>query len=148
VAIGTSLPELATSMLAAFRGQRDIAVGNVVGSNLFNLMCVLGGTAVISDQGIPVSDNALSLDFPVMLAATFVLLPIFWNGFEIKRWEGALLAVFYVVYVLYVILDSGNHGASELLGPAALIVTPLVLVTFTVTGVQGWRRHRAGQLTV
>jgi cation:H+ antiporter len=142
VAIGTSLPELATSVLAAIRGQRDIAVGNVVGSNLFNLMSVLGLTGIVSGD-IPVSDGALRLDFPVMLAATVVLLPIFWNGFEIRRWEGTVLLAFYAVYVVYLVLDANDHDAAELVGPAALFVGGLALVTFAAAGYQGWRRLKA-----
>jgi cation:H+ antiporter len=144
VAIGTSLPEFATSMLAAFRGERDIAVGNVVGSNLFNLMCVLGLTGIVSSDGVNVSEASLRLDFPVMLAATIVLVPIFWNGFQIKRWEGFVLAAFYIAYVAYLIVDANDSDAADVIGPAALIVTPLVLMTFAVTGFQGWRRHRSG----
>jgi cation:H+ antiporter len=142
VAIGTSLPELATSIMAAIRGQRDIAVGNVIGSNLFNLMSVLGLSAVVSSDGIPVSDVSLRLDLPVMLAATVVLVPIVWNGFEIRRWEGLVLIAFYAVYVLYLVLDASDSSAARVIGPAALIVAPLVVMTFAVTGFQGWRRHR------
>jgi cation:H+ antiporter len=145
VAVGTSLPELATSMLAAFRGQRDIAVGNVVGSNLFNLLSVLGLTGLVSPDGVSVTDASLRLEFPVMLAATFVLVPIFWNGFQIKRWEGFVLLAFYVVYVTYLVLDASDSDAADVVGPAALIVTPLVLMTFAVTGYQGWRRHRRAE---
>ena len=107
VAIGTSLPELATSILAAVRGQRDIAVGNVIGSNLFNLMSVLGLTSIVSSDGIPVSDSSLRLDFPVMLAATVVLVPIVWNGARIRRWEGLVLMGFYAAYVAYLVSDAG-----------------------------------------
>ena len=107
VAIGTSLPELATSILAAVRGQRDIAVGNVIGSNLFNLMSVLGLTSIVSRDGIPVSDSSLRLDFPVMLAATIVLVPIVWNGARIRRWEGLVLMGFYAAYVAYLVSDAG-----------------------------------------
>jgi cation:H+ antiporter len=148
VAIGTSLPEFATSMLAAYRGQRDIAVGNVVGSNIFNLMCVLGASGLLAGDGIPVSDAALRLDFPVMLAVSVVLLPIVWNGFMIKRWEGLLLCAFYVVYVVYLILDSNDHDASSVVGPAALLVSGLVLLTLSVAGYQGWRRHQASGLPI
>ena len=148
VAVGTSLPEFATSMLAAFRGERDIAVGNVVGSNIFNLLCVLGGAGLLADGGIPVTDGALRLDFPVMLAASFVLLPIVWNGFMIKRWEGLLLCAFYVVYVVYLILDSNDHEATDVVGPAAFIAGALVVLTFCVAGYQGWRRHRASGATL
>ena len=148
VAIGTSLPEFATSMLAAFRGQRDIAVGNVVGSNLFNLMCVLGLTGIVSPDGVTVSDASLRLDFPVMLAATVVLIPIFWNGFQIKRWEGFVLIAFYVAYVAYLVLDASDSAAADVVGPATLIVAPLVAMTFAVTGFQGWRRHREARAQV
>lgn len=143
VAIGTSLPELATSVLAALRGERDIAVGNVVGSNLFNLLLVLGATSAVSSDGIAVSDAALRLDLPVMLAATFVLLPILWTGFEIRRWEGIVMVLFYVAYVTFLVLDASDHAAADVVGPAVLLVTPLVLLTFSVLGVQAWRRHRA-----
>lgn len=118
VAIGTSLPELATSLLASFRGQRDIAVGNVVGSCLFNLLCVLGLTGIVSSDPIPVADSSLRIDFPVMLAATFVLLPILWKRFEIKRWHGIVLMASYALYVTFLIVDSGGTDAA---GAVALL---------------------------
>jgi len=142
VAAGTSLPELATSVLAAIRGQRDIAVGNVVGSNIFNLLAVLGASAAVSDAGIAVNDEAIRLDFPVMIVATIVLIPICWNGFMIKRWEGAVLVGFYVAYVVYLILSAGDATAPELYRTMLMIVVPLALLTFSVAGFQGWRRHR------
>lgn len=144
VAIGTSLPELATSLMAALRGQRDIAVGNVVGSNLFNLLSVLGLAGLVAPDGIPVTSGSLRIDFPVMLAATVVLLPIVWRGFKIERWEGFVFVAFYAVYVTFLVLDAGDHDAAGVLGPAALVVAPLVTLGFSVAGVQAWRRHRAG----
>jgi len=144
VAIGTSLPELATSLMAAIRGERDIAVGNVVGSNLFNLMSVLGLTSLVSPDPIPVADASLRIDFPVVLAATVVLLPIVWRGFRIERWEGVVLIAAYVVYVTFLVLDANDHEATSTVGTFALIVAPLVLLGFSVTGVQAWRRHRLG----
>lgn len=145
VAVGTSLPELATSVMAAYRGERDIAVGNVVGSNLFNLLSVLGATSLVSGA-IPVRAESLRVDYPVMIAATVVLLPIFWNGFRIKRWEGILLMGFYLVYVTYLVLDATDNEARDWLGPAALVVAPLVILTFSVAGFQGWRAHRSAAL--
>ena len=141
VAIGTSLPELATSILAAFRGQRDIAVGNVVGSCLFNLMCVLGLTGIVSPDGVNVGDSSLRLDFPVMIAATIVLVPIMWNGFQIKRWEGLVLTAFYAAYLAYLVLAEGDSAAADVVAPAVLLAAPLVMMTFAVTGYQGWRRY-------
>jgi cation:H+ antiporter len=143
VAIGTSLPELATSVLASIRGERDIAVGNVIGSNLFNIMFVLGMSSVVSSDGVAVQDSAIRLDIPVMIAATIVLLPIFWNGFQIKRWEGAVLMGFYVLYVLYLLLDTNDHSAIGTVGPAIFFVVCLGMLGFSVTGYQGWRQHRA-----
>lgn len=143
VAAGTSLPELATSVLAAIRGQRDIAVGNVVGSNIFNLLGVLGLSGAISSNGIPVTDEALRLDLPVMIVSALVLIPVCWNGFMIKRWEGFLMMAYYVAYVAYLIFRANDSDATDFMRTAALIVVPLTLVTFSVTGFQGWRRHRA-----
>lgn len=142
VAIGTSLPELATSALAAFRGERDIAVGNVIGANLFNLLGVLGLSGFVAKSGIAVGDVALSLDFPVMLAATVVLLPMIWNRFQILRWEGAVLAGFYLAYVAYLVLEAGDNGAADWILTAAWIVVPILLLTVSTAGFQGWRRHR------
>jgi cation:H+ antiporter len=143
VAIGTSLPELATSVMASIRGERDIAVGNVIGSNLFNIMFVLGMSSVVSPNGVAVQESAIRLDIPVMIGATIVLLPICWNGFQIKRWEGFLLVGFYVLYVLYLLLDTNDHSATSVVGPAVFFVASLSLLGFSVTGYQGWRRHRA-----
>lgn len=146
VAAGTSLPELATSVMAAYRGQRDIAVGNVVGSSLYNLLGVLGSSAALSSSGIPVDRELIRLDFPVMLAAALVLIPICWNGFAIKRWEGMLLAAFYVAYVAYLVMDAGDSSAPELFRVMMLIVIPIVLIAFTATGIQGWRKYRTAHL--
>jgi len=145
VAAGTSLPELATSVLAAIRGQRDIAVGNVVGSNIFNLLAVLGASAAVSRNGVAVNSEVIRLDFPVMLAATIVLLPICWNGFMIKKWEGSLLVLFYVAYVAYLIMEAGESTAPELFRTAMLIIVPLVMLVYGAAGFQGWRKHRAAQ---
>ncbi|HPC81996.1 MAG TPA: calcium/sodium antiporter [Thermoanaerobaculaceae bacterium] len=126
IAIGTSLPEAATSVLAAVRGQRDIAVGNVVGSNLFNLLGVLGLTAAASPAGVPVAPAALRFDLPVMLAVALVCLPIFISDSTISRAEGALLLTCYGFYLAYLVLGASGHEAQEVVGTAALcFVVPL-----------------------
>ena len=99
VAAGTSLPEVATSVMAALRGQRDIAVGNVVGSNIFNILVVLGGSAALSPKDIAVPTNVLKADFPIMLAVVCLLFPIVYTEHTISRWEAALLLLGYGGYV-------------------------------------------------
>jgi cation:H+ antiporter len=111
IAAGTSLPEVATSIIAGLRGERDIAVGNVVGSNLFNILVVLGLTAVISPFGLQVADAAVNFDMPVMTAAAVLCLPIFFVNYRIGRWEGALFLSYYILYALYLILAQSEHDA-------------------------------------
>jgi cation:H+ antiporter len=106
VAAGTSLPEVATSFVATYRGERDVAVGNVVGSNVFNILSVLGASAFVSPIGLPVSSDAVLVDIPVMLAVTIACVPVFLTRTSIDRWEGALMLVCYIAYVMYLILDA------------------------------------------
>ena len=97
VAIGTSLPELATSVVAALRGEGDIAVGNVVGSNVFNLLGILGIAATVS----PLERGGIGLfDLGTMLFLTFLLFPLMRSGFQLARWEGALLVSCYAAYLV------------------------------------------------
>ncbi|MCQ4319826.1 calcium/sodium antiporter [Stutzerimonas stutzeri] len=144
IAIGTSLPELATSIMAAFRGERDIAVGNIVGSNIFNLLCVLGLASLVSPQAIGVSSNALAFDFPVMIAVAVACLPIFFAGYCIKRWEGALFVAYYVAYTLYLVLTSTGRPLAEVFGDAMIgYVLPLTAVTLVVIAGRAWKTQRA-----
>lgn len=135
VAVGTSLPELATSIIAVRRGERDLAVGNVVGSNIFNIGVVLGLPALISLEGIPVSAAAVAFDIPVMLAAAVALLPVAFTGFAIARWEGILFVGLYLAYTGYVVLTATAHDALEGFTAAmAWFVLPLIaatLISFT-----------------
>lgn len=106
VAAGTSLPEVATSVIASIRGERDIAVGNVVGSNIFNLLSVLGLSSVVSPAGISVQESAVQFDIPVMIGVALLCLPVFFTGYRISRWNGALFLFFYVAYTVYLILNA------------------------------------------
>ncbi len=142
VAVGTSLPELATSVLAAAKGERDLAVGNVIGSNMFNLLAVLGLTAAVSPSPLPVPDEALSLDFPVMLLVTVSCLPVFLSGSAVRRWEGALFVAFYVVYVSYVVLVATGSAASAVVGVSGLVLGVVALVAFSVSAAVTGRRRR------
>ena len=143
IAIGTSLPELATSILAAFRGERDIAVGNIVGSNIFNLLCVLGLASLVSPQAIGVSPNALAFDFPVMIAVAVACLPIFFAGYSINRWEGALFLAYYVAYTLYLVLSSTGRPFGATFGDAMLgYALPLTAITLLVIAARAWKTQR------
>jgi cation:H+ antiporter len=97
VAAGTSLPELASSLMAAWRKQPDIAIGNVIGSNIYNLLAILGVSGVIAP---PLNGQGVSqTDTLVMIGVSIVLLIIAWTGFTLRRWEGALLLAIYGGYL-------------------------------------------------
>jgi cation:H+ antiporter len=133
VAVGTSLPEIATSVVAAARGQRDMAVGNAIGSNLFNILAVLGITGVVSP--IAVSDGALGFDLPFMLAVAIACLPIFADGFVLRRWQGAVFLSYYVAYLVWLGLDSGDHDLHSTYAVAmGYFVVPLTVLTLAVVG--------------
>ncbi len=140
VAAGTSLPEVATSVIASLRGERDIAVGNVVGSNLFNILAVLGLTAAVAPAGVNVSGAALRFDIPFMIAVALACLPIFFTGYRIARWEGALFLAYYAAYTLYLILDATGHDALPAFSTVLLeFAAPLTGITLVLLAVRGWR---------
>lgn len=120
VAVGTSLPEVVASVMASIKGERDIAVGNVVGSNLFNMMCVLGLTAIVTPGGVPVPQSSLWQEFPVMIAVCAVCLPIFFTGGRVSRMEGAVLFSYYVLYTTYLVLAAIDSPYASLLGRSML----------------------------
>jgi cation:H+ antiporter len=142
VAAGTSLPELATSVVAVRRGERDIAVGNIVGSNLFNLLAVLGLSAVVGG-GLPVPAAAIATDLPVALLVTLVALPALALGLSVARWEGVLLLGAYLGYVGYLVLSATGSAVADggrwvLLGGLAVLA-----VAITAIGVALERRQPA-----
>jgi len=141
VAAGTSLPEVATSVLAAVRGERDIAVGNAVGSCIFNLLAVLGLGSLVAPEGIAVADGALTFDLPIMIAVAIAALPVLFTGYTISRAEGAVFLAYYVAYTSYLVLDATDHGASAQLGLAMVwFVVPLTVLTLLVGLVRALRR--------
>jgi cation:H+ antiporter len=143
IAVGTSLPELATSVLASLRGERDIAVGNVVGSNIFNILAVLGLTTLVAPASLPVPPAALTFDLPVMLAVAVACLPIFITGHLIARWEGLLFLGYYVAYVLFLVLTALDYDSRFLLGQAVFwFALPLTVLTLAISL---WRHRQAGR---
>lgn len=134
VAVGTSMPEIATSIIAALRGQRDIAVGNVVGSNVFNVFAVIGATGLVSAGGVPVSEAARNFDLWVMVAVALACVPIMITGREIARWEGGVFLGYYAAYTAWLVLNAQSHTVLPMFSHVMLAyVMPLTVITLIVS---------------
>jgi cation:H+ antiporter len=139
IAAGTSLPEVITSVVAACRGERDIAVGNVVGSNIFNILCVVGFSSQFTRGGLPINPSALWFDIPVMIAVAIACLPIFLTGNRISRWEGGLFFFFYLAYTTDVVLNATDHEWLHSFRAAILLfVIPLIVITIAIVAKRKW----------
>jgi len=143
IAAGTSMPEVAASVVAALKGERDIAVGNVVGSCVFNVLGCVGvaGLAAASTGAgggaLLVPTAALNFDLWVMLAVALACLPVFLTGREIARWEGGIFLGYYVAYVAYLILAAKDHAALPAFSQAMLgFVIPLTVVTLVASSIR------------
>lgn len=158
VAAGTSMPEVATSIVATLRGERDIAIGNVVGSNIYNIVCILGVSGLVAGArgtGLAVDPAILAFDVPVMTAVAIACLPIFLSGMGIARWEGALFLGYYVAYTAYLILKAAQHDALPVFSAVMLwFAAPLTVLGLAVSlwrrgdppaGRPAARRRRAGR---
>ncbi|MDO9147415.1 MAG: calcium/sodium antiporter [Hydrogenophaga sp.] len=145
VAAGTSMPEVATSLTAALKGERDIAVGNVVGSNTFNILGVVGLSGLVAgSDGLAVASSVLNFDIWVMLAVALACLPIFVTGREIARWEGAVFLGYYVAYVGYLLLAAQQHEALPAFSATMIgFVIPLTVVTLVVVWLRQPKNHTA-----
>jgi cation:H+ antiporter len=144
VAVGTSLPEVATSIIAALRGERDLAVGNVVGSNIFNILLVLGIAGVIVPEDFRVPASALNFDLLVMIAVAVACLPIFFTGAEIARWEGGLFLAYFVAYTTFLILRAQEHDVLPEFSRVMLaFVLPLTGITLLVLALHALHQQRA-----
>ncbi len=144
VAVGTSLPEIATSVLAGVRGHRDIAVGNVVGSCLFNILMVLGATALVAPQPLVVAPSLLAVDVPLMFAAALACLPILYTRLRVDRWEGVLLLGFYVAYLVYLGLVSFDEPVANTFGQVLILgAVPVAGVGLGWVAYREWSRTRA-----
>jgi cation:H+ antiporter len=142
VAAGTSLPEMATSILAAYKGKRDIAVGNIIGSCIFNILGVLGLSALVAPGGVPATLSAMRFDVPVMVASAIACLPIFFTGYRITRWEGIVLLLYYVAYTAFLILDVSDYERLSVFSWVMLtFVVPLTVLGFAVVTVQQIRNR-------
>lgn len=142
VAVGTSLPEVATSVIAALKGESDIAVGNAVGSNIFNLLGVLGIGALLAPGGISVAGQVLRLDFPVMVFVALVCLPVFYIDSRISRMEGGLLLGYYVLYITYVILQVSSSSALPVVTLFITFFAPITFVALVVVAIRSARSKK------
>lgn len=139
VAAGTSLPEVATSVMAACKGERDIAVGNVVGSNIFNILCVLGFSSAVSPAGIKVSPEALQFDIPVMIGVAAAAFPIFFSGYRVSRFDGLLMLAMYVGYTVYLVMAATRHDALDSYRTVLVYgILPVIGVLLAGMLVKGW----------
>jgi cation:H+ antiporter len=148
VALGTSLPEVAASIVASIRKERDIAVGNVVGSNLFNLLAVLGGASAVAPDGMSVDKSAFHFDLPIMTATALACMPVFFSGGRISRGEGLLFFLYYLAYLVFLALqsiDSADRQAA-VFGDAMLwFVIPLTGAGLTFSLFYSLHKHAKGE---
>ena len=144
IALGTSLPELATSLIASFKGERDIAVGNVVGSNIFNILAVLGVGAMASTTGgVNIPPSALWIDIPIAILVAIACMPIFFTGNMINRFEGGIFVGYYALYSIHLFLKATS---SEMLGTYNSIICYGVLpITMIFFAIQVWREMQQGR---
>jgi cation:H+ antiporter len=143
VAAGTSLPEVATSVVATLHDERDIAIGNVVGSNIYNILAILGLCAIVTPGGLAVADTMVRFDIPVMVAVALACLPIFFTGYAIDRGEGLLFLCTYAGYVIWLVLQAVRHPAFGDYSRWALhVVAPLIGAFLLARGLGECRRGR------
>lgn len=142
VAAGTSLPELATSVMASLKGERDIAIGNIVGSNIFNIGAVLGLSSIVAPQGLSVTGTLLTIDIPVMILVALVCLPVLLSNYTITRTDGVAFLACYVVYVTYIVLAAQQSAMLAAIIPFLLIVVA-VCVTWWMLEVLRYLRRQA-----
>lgn len=135
--------------MAALRGQRDIAVGNVIGSSIFNILGVLGFSATLAPGGVSAAPAILAFDPPVMVAVAVICLPIFFNGMTVFRWEGGLLLGYFVLYTAYILLRAAEHDALHgPVGAASWVVLPVTIaMLLVVTVTNRIKQARTGATT-
>jgi cation:H+ antiporter len=144
IAVGTSMPEIAASIMAAVRGERDMAVGNVIGSNTFNILGCLGLAGLVSGEGLTVAPAVLNFDLWVMVAVAAASLPVFIVGREIGRGKGIMFLAYYAAYVAYLILGAQEHDALDEYSAIMIsFVLPLTIVTLVAMLIRE-QKHRDG----
>jgi cation:H+ antiporter len=140
LALGTSAPEIVTTLIAALQGRRELAIGNAVGSNIFNILLVLGATSTFAPDGIAIGGDAVTLDLPIMVAAAVACLPVIFWDHKLDRWEGGVFVAYYVAYLVFLTLDATGHRASD---PFVFVLTVFVMpLTVLTVGIGIFRQRR------
>ncbi len=143
VAMGTSLPEIATTLAAVRQEQYDLAIGNVLGSCFFNIIAVPAAMAVISAGALPLAEEAIWVDIPIMVVATVALLPIFVSDHRLSRAEGVLFLAYYAVYVLMLYFRNASESIlSEYQTELVLVAVPVIAITMSIITVRAVRQRR------
>lgn len=144
VAAGTSLPEVVTSVVATIKGQRDIAVGNVVGSNIFNILCVLGLSGLVSPTPLLAGEQLATIDIPVMVGVAVLCVPLFFIGAILHRIEGLLFLALYVAYVWYLVAMALSQPYLSTLQNGILYgLLPVVVLYVVIAFIHDIRQRRA-----
>jgi cation:H+ antiporter len=145
IAAGTSMPEVATSVMAAIRGERDIAVGNVIGSNTFNILGCLGISGLVSPAGLDIAPAVLNFDVWVMIAVAVACLPVFLLGRRIGRRRGLLFLGYYAAYVVYLVMGAQQHDALGQFSTVMLsFVLPITIVTLVAMVIRDQQSRSGG----
>ncbi|PID54351.1 MAG: sodium:calcium antiporter [Micrococcales bacterium] len=143
VAVGTSLPELAAAISAVRQGDRDMAVGNAVGSNIANIGLVLGVPAILSPDGLAVTAAATAFDLPAVIVSAVLLMPVAITGLSVQRWEGAVFVGLYAAYLAYIVLAATNHHAlTGFTRMMVVFVLPAVSLAVLVSVLHGLRQRK------
>ncbi|WP_413677534.1 calcium/sodium antiporter [Prochlorococcus sp. MIT 0916] len=143
VSLGTSLPELITSLVAAIRGQTDLAIGNVIGSCLLNQLLVLGSCSLLSGgSGLVVENLLITKDIPIMVITTLACMPIFWTKGTISRGEGGVLLGLYMLYIADKIIPLTLPSLHSAFKELVFIAISLSIIIITYKTIAYWLRLR------
>ena len=142
LAVGTSLPEIAATLVAIRRNEHDLAVGNIMGSSIFNIVAVPATMTLVNAAPLPLSADAVRFDMPIMLLAIIACLPIFFSGHRISRSEGLLFLVYYAAYVLMLYVRSASDSPITT-ATLAWLIAPVLAVTLSIVIYRAfvYRRH-------
>ncbi len=142
VAIGTSLPEIVVVMVAAIKKERDIAVGSIIGSNILNLLAVLGVSGLFIQGPIPVQDVLIRFDIPLLIVISILCVPIFYTGYRITRWEGGIFLFFYGSYLYYLYLSGTGHHLLELFTfLMSRWIIPMIILIIVIVTIFEWKKR-------